>query len=195
LFIYRRWNKASNELQSHVISSRSRKAVASRSTAATIAAPPPSSGGSLLGALGGRVSRLFSGSAKEGASEHQAVVPAKTHTKRSYGFATSNLSHFSDRNSEDLYRYKNISSDYMRETSPTRNNDDDDQPAAASGGSRLATRRNENVDRSSMASGTRRAAARKRNDDDRSTGAFSTGHFVPEKNDDDDDNAATDDKP
>jgi hypothetical protein len=157
-FISRRWNKASNELQSHVISSRSRKAAAPRSTA-------PSSGGSILGAISDRVSRLVTGRSKEEASEHQAIVPAtvsRTPAKRNYGFATSNLSHFSDRNSEDLYRYKNISSDYMRETSPTRN-DDDAEPAATSDGSR---RRYENVDRSSMAPRTRRSAARRRKSDD-----------------------------
>jgi hypothetical protein len=167
-FAFRRWNKASNELQSHVVTSRSRKAAAARNAPA----PSSTSGTTIFGALGDRVSRLFTGGSKEETDEHQAVVPAsapRSHAKRSYGFATSNLSHFTDRNSEDLYRYKNISSDYMRETSPVRNNDDDDdRPAAAAawGGSRAATRRPVNADRAPEKLGARRSAGRKPKNDD-----------------------------
>jgi hypothetical protein len=190
-FVSRRWNKASNDLQSHVISSRSRKSGAMRSTVASTAthssSPPPTSGGSLLGTIGDRVSRIFSGSRKETTSDRQLAVPSttsKSHPKRSYGFATSNLSNFSDQHSEDLYRYKNISSDYMRETSPTRDND---QPATASGTTRSATRRNDNADQPPVASGARRPVPRRYMDDDHSAGASNTGRGVAKRNSVDED--------
>jgi len=187
-FVCRRWNKASSELQSHVISSRSRKANTSRNTAASVAAsiPPSSPSGSIFGALGDKVSRIFSGTPKEDASERRLVVPSTTSrnsSKRNYGFATSNLSHFSDQHSEDLYRYKNISSDYMRETSPTRENN---LPAIASGSNPFAAERNDNDDQPPIASRIRRPVARRYNDDDQPVTALSTGPFVAKQNDDDD---------
>ncbi len=185
MFIYRRWNKASNDLQSHVISSRSRKAVASKNTAATIAASPSSSSGSIFGGITDRVSRIFSGTTREDASERRDIVPStasKSVSKRSYGFATSNVSNFSDQHSENLYRYKNISSDYMRETSPTRDND---PPAITSGTNRSSARRTDNDDRPPVASNTRRAV-RRYNDSDHSASASNTGRFVPRQSSHDD---------
>ncbi|CAF1064942.1 unnamed protein product [Adineta ricciae] len=113
-----RWDKASSELQSHVASSRSRKMAAkpagttslfsrmsrlitgqgSSTSEAAAASPPPPSPALALAAQGGKA-------------------------KRSYGFATTNLVHYNDKNSEDLYRFKNLTSEYMREASPPRNED------------------------------------------------------------------------
>lgn len=131
----RRWHKASNELQTHVVSSRARRTVTPK-TAVPIALPPPppppaairdtSSGGSVFGNLGNKVVRLFTGSTKGAATEPKTVAfptASADNSKRNYGFATSNLSLFSDQHSEDLYRYKNMSSDYMREESPPRTED------------------------------------------------------------------------
>ncbi|CAF0934799.1 unnamed protein product [Adineta ricciae] len=139
-FNERRWHKASNDLQSQVISSRSRKAATSSQMSAIAAPPLPvaastSSGESIFGAIGNHVSRIFAKKPTTESSNECAIVPASTSrvlTKRSYGFATTNLSHFSDQNSEHLFRYKNISSDYMREISPTREENDDGQPAVES---------------------------------------------------------------
>ncbi|CAF1159927.1 unnamed protein product [Rotaria sp. Silwood1] len=192
-FNERRWNAASNELQRHVISSRSRKADALRhtppaSTSAAAALPPPSKpGGSLFGAIGDRVSRLFTGSNKEDASERNAVVlssPSRSVSKRSYGFATSNLSHFSDQHSEDLYRYKNISSDYMRESSPTR---DDNQPAITLSTNRVATRRYEMDDQPPVAPSIRHSAGRRNNDDDQSVNTSDMRRVAFKRNTDDED--------
>jgi hypothetical protein len=163
------------------MTSRSRKAGALKSTAVA----SPRSTGSVFGAIGNQVSRLFSGSTKESASESRAVVPSSTSrngSKRSYGFATSNLSHVSDQNSEDLYRYKNISSDYMRETSPTR---DDDQPAIRSDKNRSATRRTEHEDRPPMASGTRRPVPKRNDDGNQPDNSSSTGRFSTRRREDD----------
>lgn len=119
---------------------------------AIAALPPPvssSSSESLFGAIGNRVSRVFAGKTTTESSNECAIVPtstSRTPAKRSYGFATTNLSHFSDQNSEHLFRYKNISSDYMREISPTREenvDDDDDRPAVESN-----DRRADNIHRS-----------------------------------------------
>lgn len=166
-----------------MITSRSRKAAQSKSIAPATARPssPSSSGGSLLTSFGNRVSRLFTGSGKEKAMERQTdqhLEPPRSHAKRSYGFATSNLSNFSDQHSEDLYRYKNISSDYMRESSPTRDDHDDDRLAAAS---RSVARKNSNDDRRANA---RRPVPRKRDADEKSAGVLSSGGFdVRETND------------
>ncbi|CAF0832318.1 unnamed protein product [Rotaria sordida] len=191
-FNERRWNAASNELQTHVITSRSRKADALRhttlaSTSAVPSPPPSSPGGSLLSTIGDRVSRLFSGSSKGDASERKAVVPSTTSkglSKRSYGFATSNLSHFSDQHSEDLYRYKNISSDYIRGTSPRR---DDDQPAIASSTNRVATRRYENDDQPDIVSGSRRSAVRRNDDEEQPAGTSGRRRVAFKRNTDDED--------
>ncbi|CAF2229853.1 unnamed protein product [Rotaria magnacalcarata] len=217
-FNERRWNTASSELQSHVITSRSRKADASRQAAltssSTAAAPPvpQHSGSSFIGAMADRVSRVFSASSKEDNPEPNAIVPAKSTSKRNYGFATSNLSHFSDQHSEDLYRYKNLSSDYMRETSPPRDeprpaitssthrdiarrhdddHDDDDHhyhSSATSTSRRATSRRNKTDDQPSGTSNMRRVAF-KRNDDNDDTPAvdtFSTGRFATRRDDDTD---------
>jgi hypothetical protein len=48
------------------------------------------------------------------------------HSSRKYGFASSNIRRFDDHHSENLYRLKNVSSEHMRETSPTM----DDAPPA-----------------------------------------------------------------
>ena len=168
-----------------MITSRSRKAVQSRTTTLALSGPPesPSSGGSILSTIGDRVSRLFTGSSKEKSPASEHFATPKAHAKRSYGFATSNLGNFSDQHSEDLYRYKNISSDYMRESSPPRN--DDDRSATAS--SRPVVRQNSNEDRAATIPNTRRPIVRIQNDDDKSADLTSSGGFsvreISEKND------------
>lgn len=189
LCFYRRWNTASRELQSHVITSRSRKADASRHTTltSTAAAPTsPSTSSSIFGAITNRVSRFFSPSIKEDTSERNAIVPAtasKPISKRSYGFATSNLSHFSDQHSEDLYRYKNLSSDYMREMSPTR---EEPRPAITLGTDRDETRRYHNEELHTD-SANRDTIAKRNKGDAHSTNVSNTRRIAFRRNDDDDD--------
>ena len=82
-----------------------------------------------------RMSRLITG---QGSSTSEAAAAPPTlalpaeggKSKRSYGFATTNLAHYDDKNSEDLYRLKNLASDYMRGASPTR---EEDRRSGASG--------------------------------------------------------------
>ncbi len=65
--------------------------------------------------------------AESGASGAAAAVekkPKSDGSKRSYGFATKNLALYTDKNSEDLYKFKNLSSSYMRSSSPTREEED-----------------------------------------------------------------------
>ena len=170
-----------------MVTSRSRRSDALRSTVA--ASPSPGSSSSVFSSIKDRASHLFSGKTKEDASERSAGVystPSKGNAKRSYGFATSNLSHFSDQNSEDLYRYKNISSDYMRETSPTR---DEDEPSNIPSSNRFAPRRNNDDDdqRIRKSNTGRSGAMRKDDDDDRQARASNTGRFAAGRNNDDDD--------
>lgn len=116
-----RWNKASNELNSHVVSSKARKAAAPRSSAAP--PPPPAATGSLFSRLS---TRMFGARSDESAATDSAKPSVES--KRAFGFATKNLALYSDKNSEDLYRFKNLSSSYMRSSSPTN---DDDEPSAS----------------------------------------------------------------
>lgn len=88
--VFRRWDAASHELQSHVISSRARRSDQTR--------------------------KFF----MERDRDRRSDAPAAKSSRRTYGFASSNVSRFNDDHSENLYRYKNISSDYMREMSPPR---------------------------------------------------------------------------
>ena len=60
----------------------------------------------------------------------EATKPS-TESKRAFGFATKNLALYTDKHSEDLYRFKNLSSAYMRSSSPTHN--DEEESATASG--------------------------------------------------------------
>jgi hypothetical protein len=134
---------------------------------------------------------MSTGSNKESASEHNAVVPSpasRQAAKRGYGFATSNVSHYSDHHSENLYRYKNISSDYMRETSPTR---DDDKPAHELSTSRFAARNNADDDRPAIPTNTRRGIAQRTKDDDQPVGDSSSSRFASKRNDDDDHHRGT----
>jgi hypothetical protein len=107
-------------LKSHVVSSKQRKAASSSNQ-------NPS--------LFSRLSSVFSGATGQAPPESGASAavdgrPPAVKSKRGYGFATSNVAHYDDKHSEDLYRFKNLSSDYMRQPSPTR---EEDQPAGASG--------------------------------------------------------------
>ncbi len=107
-------------MKSHVVSSKQRK------TASNSNKNP-----SLLGRISGMFSSATGQAPPEsGASAAVDVRPTAVASKRGYGFATSNLAHYTDKHSEDLYRFKNLSSDYMRQPSPTR---EEDQPAGASG--------------------------------------------------------------
>ena len=78
--------------------------------------------------LFGRLSRMISGASSEAPTEGGTdAVEAKkssTSSKRSYGFATKNLMLHNDKSSEDLYRYKNFSSEHMRSSSPKREEDE-----------------------------------------------------------------------
>jgi hypothetical protein len=121
-FNERRWNKASNEMKSHVVTSKARKTAALKSSGAQTNQSP---------SIFSRLSSAMFGATTSEPTESGAGAAEKP--KRSYGFATRNLALYSDKNSEELYRYKNLSSSYMRSSSPTRDNDDEeDKPAAAS---------------------------------------------------------------
>jgi hypothetical protein len=114
LFDFRQWNKTSDQLNSHVVASKSRKQAAA---APSSSAQSPS--------IFGRLTKMFSGppppeSGASGVEEKRTVDKSK----RNYGFATKNLMLHSDKSSEDLYRYKNFSSDHMRSSSPTREEDE-----------------------------------------------------------------------
>lgn len=110
-----RWNKTSSDLQSQVLSSRSR-----RKTSLPTSSKAASSSGSVLN----RIARFVTGSKKtDDHAEAEAPpppAPAKRASARSFGFATTKLSSCTDQRSESLFHYKNISSDYMRGISPTR---------------------------------------------------------------------------
>ena len=182
-FFYRRWNKASNELQTHVVSSRARKAITPRSVVPSVLPPPPpsssteekSSGGSVFN----KVARFFTGSTKETSAEPKTVAFSTTtaeNAKRSYGFATSNLSLFSDQHSENLYRYKNISSDYMREESPPRQDDNTERrPPSA----RRQNVENNNETLASVTYPTRAAVREARRAEIPRALPDTTGHFEP----------------
>ncbi|CAF0993277.1 unnamed protein product [Rotaria sordida] len=118
-FNEKRWKKTSHELNSHVISSVPSKSSVSKSST------KPKEGTSLFG----RLSRIVSGSTNETPSEEAASASSTIATppKRSYGFATKKLALYSDKTSEDLYKYKNLSSSYMRSSSPTREGEDSDE--------------------------------------------------------------------
>ncbi|CAF0741925.1 unnamed protein product [Adineta steineri] len=208
-FNEKRWNKASNDLQAQVNSSRSRKVLALKSSTPAIQALTSGSSGFASNAIGDHLSQPFSRLSSEEETDKSAVVSvvsSRNTPKRHYGFATSNLSHFSDQHSEDLYRYKNISSSYMRGTSPER---DDDRPPIISDSNRFDTRRNyrdvesnnpSNIDRfarrrhndDQMAgtSTTSRFALRQRNNDNTRVDISDTNRLVDRRNsnDDDDDN-------
>jgi len=83
------------------------------------------------------MSKVIFGASSDASPETGASTVEKTNkpegSKRSYGFATKNLRLYSDKNSEDLYRFKKISSDYMRSSSPTRDEAEEDKSVAASG--------------------------------------------------------------
>ena len=84
---------------------------------------PPGASPSLFQRFTGIFSSPTSGTAEGAtASAERSTRSSKQHTKskRTYGFASSQLAQHSDRGSEDLYRYKNFSSEQMRSSSPTR---------------------------------------------------------------------------
>lgn len=117
-FFLRRWDKASNELNSHVVKSKARKATLFKSS------PAPPTANANPSAFS-RISNAIFGTRSEANAVERK--PTTEQSKRSYGFATKNLALYSDKNSEDLYRYKNLSSDYMRSSSPTH--EVEDKPA------------------------------------------------------------------
>lgn len=95
VFFSRRWDAASHELQSHVISSRAQRSPATR--------------------------KFFrERDRRDEAEEASASVSAKKSSRRTYGFDSSKVSRYDDGRSENLYRYKNMSSSFMRERSPPR---------------------------------------------------------------------------
>lgn len=120
-------------MNSHVLTSKARKTITSKPTSAL--PPPPSSAQSA--SLFSRISNTIFGASGDTSAETGASgVEKKTkseESKRSYGFATKNLALYSDKNSEDLYRLKNLSSDYMRSSIPTRGEEEEeDKPTGAS---------------------------------------------------------------
>lgn len=93
-------------------------------------APPlaPGASPSLFQRFTGIFSSPTSGAPEGAAASAEGSVKSRkpqSKSKRTYGFASSQLAQHSDRGSEDLYRYKNFSSEQMRSTSPTR----DEAPA------------------------------------------------------------------
>ncbi|CAF3395009.1 unnamed protein product [Rotaria sp. Silwood1] len=114
-FNEKRWKKTSDVLNEHVVSSKPKKSSASK----------VSSRSNESNSIFGRLSRIVSGATSETPSETAASPTATANApKRSYGFATKKLGLYSDKKSEDLYKFKNISSSYMRSSSPTRNDDE-----------------------------------------------------------------------
>ena len=124
-FYFSQWNKTSEELNSHVVQSKVRKAAVSKSSVP----PPPPSSSAQSSSLFGRLSRLVSGASSEepseGGASSTAAKKSSSSSKRNFGFATKNLMLHNDKSSEDLYRYKNFSSDHMRAASPER---EDNEP-------------------------------------------------------------------
>jgi len=144
--------------------------------------PPPSSSTeekSSGGSVFNKVARFFTGSTKETSAEPKTVAFSTTtaeNAKRSYGFATSNLSLFSDQHSENLYRYKNISSDYMREESPPRQDDNTERrPPSA----RRQNVENNNETLASVTYPTRAAVREARRAEKPRALPDTTGHFEP----------------
>jgi hypothetical protein len=113
------WTKTSKELKSQVDSSAHQKMAMMRSPVPV--PPPPGASPSMFKRLTG----LFTGSASaapeaETASAKESDRSSKSKGKRSYGFASSQFAYYTDRTSEDMYRYKNFSSEQMRSSSPIR---------------------------------------------------------------------------
>jgi hypothetical protein len=152
IFSFRRWNKASNELNSHVVTTTARKTSALR-LAAPSSNPSPSVFGRISNALFGASSAETEGSAGSSAIE-------KKPKQRSYGFATKNLALHTDKSSEDLYRFKNLSSDYMRSTEPAPK--EEDEPAAASGTGAFTLEKNDSDEEGSDKEPTAAAASSSR---------------------------------
>ncbi|CAF0792191.1 unnamed protein product [Didymodactylos carnosus] len=104
---------------------------------------------SYFGQIGDKVSKLFGGGSASTSEreKREVIVPDSTvhHSSelsttsasraptRSYGFSSTNAPLFSEQESSELYRYKNINRNYLRSSSPpTReesdsDNDDDEQ--------------------------------------------------------------------
>lgn len=135
---FRRWVKTSDELSSHVVSSKARRTEASKPT--STASHNPS--------IFSRISHIFSGSSGEATAEPSAnaVPQGKSSKPRSYGFATKKLAFYTDKTSEDLYRYKNLSSDYMRSGSPTREENEEEDDASKTGPFSVAKKENDDKD-------------------------------------------------
>jgi len=95
------------------------------------------------------MSTAIFGASSDAPPENGASAVEKTNkpeeSKRNYGFATKNLRLYSDKNSEDLYRFKNLSSDYMRSSNPTRE-EEEDKSAAASGTGTFVIEENDSDD-------------------------------------------------
>jgi hypothetical protein len=156
IFSFRRWNKASSELNSHVVTTTARKTSALR-LAAPSSNPAPSVFGRISNALFGASSAETEGSAGSSAIERK---PKSEGSKRSYGFATKNLALHTDKSSEDLYRFKNLSSDYMRSTEPGPK--EEDEAAAASGTGAFTLEKKDSDDEGSDKEPTAAAASSRR---------------------------------
>ncbi|CAF4635850.1 unnamed protein product, partial [Rotaria magnacalcarata] len=120
-FNERRWKKTSDQLNSHVVASKANR------TPLPKASPQSGESPSLLG----RISRLITGGAAGTSSTIGAAATEETKgaSKRNYGFATKKLALYSDKNSEDLYKFKNLSSTYMCSESTRREEEDDEEDA------------------------------------------------------------------
>lgn len=103
-------------MNSHVIASKATKSRPSKESSTKSEQP----------SLFSRVSRLVTGSKAEASAAIPVgtIAPAPA-SQRSYGFATKKAAMYTDKTSEDLYKFKNLSSDYMRSASPTREDEDD----------------------------------------------------------------------
>ncbi|CAF3086714.1 unnamed protein product [Rotaria socialis] len=121
-FNERRWKKTSDQLNSYVVASKAKRTPISK------ASPQSGENPSLLG----RISRLITGGATGASSTSGAAATAAPEgaSNRSYGFATKKLALYTDKNSEDLYKFKNLSSDYMCSETTRREEEEDDEEDA-----------------------------------------------------------------
>ena len=143
LYVPSGWDKASSDLRSHVVSSKAKKSSAPTYGRGQASKPAPS--------IFSRVTRLITGSSGEPVAEEEEVeasASAAAAPKRKYGFATSKLALHTDKGSEDLFRYKNFSSDRFRSSSPTG---EENQTATASGSASSTTSKKDEDDKKKAA--------------------------------------------
>lgn len=115
------WSKASSDIKTRVDQTKRQKMAAKSTMTPPTSAAAPS--------FFNRLTQMFSGSSGEAAASASvepkaersfASKPTAPASKKSYGFSSSNVRYQTDTASEDLYRYKNISSDLLETKTPYR---------------------------------------------------------------------------